>query len=308
VRQAHPPHRYRRRQAVGPIVTLLAVVTLFLFVTSPGLGREPTMGPTPEADTAIAAASEPPTRTSSPRGTSSGGTDSVARIAGLAANTTALRPAVLGIGPEPADPHRRAAPAKLEAVAVARLGRGLTAVVLGDSYTSGWNGAGIGSRGWPAVVGANRSWKIVNLSVPGTGFMNPGWTNQTIGSRVDATVRQKPQVVLVAGGHNDSRWSAAATSRAAVRTIARLHAALPNAAIVVIGPIWQNGSPPARCLILRDALRREAASIGALFIDPLAEHWFAGASHRYVGRDGLHPTNAGHAWLASRILADLAGI
>jgi lysophospholipase L1-like esterase len=114
--------------------------------------------------------------------------------------------------------------------------------------------------------------------------------------------------VLAAGAHNDSGWPAAATSRAAVRTILRLHAGLPDAVIVIIGPIWQNGSPPARCLILRDALRREAAAIGAVFIDPLAEHWFAGASHRYVGLDGLHPTNAGHAWLASRILVDLAGI
>jgi lysophospholipase L1-like esterase len=45
-----------------------------------------------------------------------------------------------------------------------------------------------------------------------------------------------------------------------------------------------------------------------VFIDPLAHHWFVGSSHRFIGPDGLHPTDAGHAWLASRILAALTGI
>jgi lysophospholipase L1-like esterase len=191
---------------------------------------------------------------------------------------------------------------------VSRLGPGAKAVFLGDSFTSGWSGAGIGSHGWPGLVGADRGWKIVNLAVAGTGYMNPGWTHQTIGSRVDAAIRQKPQVVVVAGGHNDSRWAAATTGRAAIRVIDRLHAALPDAAIVIVAPIWQDGSPPARCLALRDALRRKAAAIGAVFIDPLADRWFAGAGHRFIGPDGLHPTNAGHAWIANRILEQLAGI
>jgi len=196
----------------------------------------------------------------------------------------------------------------LEPTVVAGIGRGATAVFLGDSFTSGWNGAGLGSRGWPALVGAARGWKVVNLAVPGTGFINPGWTNQPLGSRISAAVRRDPAIVFVATGHNDSRWSTSATIAAAERDIDRLHAGLPDAMIVIVAPIWQDGSPPSRCLDLRDALRRKAAAIGATFIDPLAERWFAGASHRYIGSDGLHPTNAGHAWLAGRVLADLARI
>jgi lysophospholipase L1-like esterase len=207
-----------------------------------------------------------------------------------------------------ANRHHAVVLAQVEPAAVSRLGPGATAVFLGDSYTSGWNGAGIGSRGWPALVGADRGWKVVNQSVAGTGFMNPGWTDQRIGSQVDVAVRQKPQVVFVAGGHNDSRWPAATTSGAALSVIDRLHAALPDAVLVIIAPIWQDGSPPSRCLMLRDALRRKAIAIGAVFIDPLGEHWFAGTSHRFIGNDGLHPTDAGHAWLASRILADLTEI
>ncbi len=190
---------------------------------------------------------------------------------------------------------------------VSSIGSGATAVFVGDSYTSGWNGAGIGSHGWPALVGRARGWKTVNLAVAGTGFQNPGWTDQPIGSRLGAVVRASPDVVFVVGGHNDSRWSAASTGASADRLLGRLRAALPRVRIVVVGPIWQDGRPPARCLVLRDHLRRMAASIGAVFVDPLGEGWFAGAAHRWIGPDGLHPTDAGHRHIAERILAHLAG-
>ncbi len=48
-----------------------------------------------------------------------------------------------------------------------------------------------------------------------------------------------------------------------------------------------------------------AAAVGGIFIDPLAEGWFAGAAHRFIGPDGIHPTDAGHARIAARILARL---
>jgi lysophospholipase L1-like esterase len=184
---------------------------------------------------------------------------------------------------------------------------GSTAVFLGDSFTSGWNGAGLGARGWPRLVGADQEWQTVNLAVPGTGFINPGWTSQPIGSRVAEAIRRGPDVIVVAAGHNDSRWSAAATAKAADDVIDRLHVAAPDALLVIVAPIWQNDSPPQRCLALRDHLRRKAASIGAVFIDPLAGGWFGGASHRLIGPDGLHPTDAGHRFIADRVLVALVG-
>ncbi|HEU4674022.1 MAG TPA: hypothetical protein VFS32_14115, partial [Candidatus Limnocylindrales bacterium] len=57
--------------------------------------------------------------------------------------------------------------------------------------------------------------------------------------------------------------------------------------------------------VLRDALRREASSVGAVFIDPIAGGWLAGSSIRYIGPDGLHPTNAGHRHLAQLVLDGL---
>jgi lysophospholipase L1-like esterase len=184
---------------------------------------------------------------------------------------------------------------------------GSTAVFLGDSFSSGWNGAGLGARGWPRLVGAAVGWRTVNLAVPGTGFINPGWTSQPIGSRVGEAVRHEPDVIVIAAGHNDSRWSASATAKAADEVIDRLHAASPDALFVIVAPIWQDGNPPQRCLALRDHLRRKAASIDAAFIDPLADGWFSGPGHRLIGPDGLHPSNAGHQFIADRVLAGLGG-
>ncbi|HET9521329.1 MAG TPA: SGNH/GDSL hydrolase family protein [Candidatus Limnocylindrales bacterium] len=192
-----------------------------------------------------------------------------------------------------------------EPVVVIGPGAGSTAVFLGDSFTSGWNGDGVGGRGWPRIVGVARGWRTVNLAVAGTGFINPGWSKQPIGALVAKAVRQDPDVIVLAGGHNDSRWSVAATARAADDVIDRLQASAPDALLVVVGPIWQDGNPPRRCLALRDRLRDKAAAVGAIFIDPLADGWFSGRAHRHIGRDGLHPTDAGHQLIADRVLAVL---
>ena len=176
------------------------------------------------------------------------------------------------------------------------------AAFLGDSYTSGYNGAGYGRAGWPAIVSASLGLRPLNRAVPGTGFVNPGWTAQPIRTQVGAVIRADPRIVFLAGGHNDRRFSTAATRAAALAVIDRLRRALPDARLVVIGPIWSGDSAPASLLRLRDALRRKAAAVGAQFIDPIRGGWLAGAAKRYIGPDGLHPTNAGHRHIASMVL------
>ncbi|MEO8570071.1 MAG: SGNH/GDSL hydrolase family protein [Chloroflexota bacterium] len=180
-----------------------------------------------------------------------------------------------------------------------------TAVFLGDSYTTGYNGAGLGARGWPRLVSANHGWKTVNLAVAGTGFINPGWTGQAVGTQVSAAIRAKPAIVFIAAGHNDSRWSASSVAAAADKVIDRIHAALPGTTLVILAPIWPTGSPPSRCLTLRDHLRQKAVAVGAMFIDPLAEGWFAGSAEREIGPDGIHPTDAGHSRMATFVLRHL---
>lgn len=187
-------------------------------------------------------------------------------------------------------------------VMIPRQSGGSTAVFLGDSYTSGWLGVGIGADSWPRIVGANKGWRVVNLAVPGTGFKNPGWTNQPVLSRVALAIKLRPDVVVIAAGHNDSGWSQSSVATAGWLALHALHVRLPNALIVVVGPMWQDGNPPVWCRQLRDRLRGQTQRIGGVFIDPLAENWFGGDRHALIGSDGIHPTAAGYRFIARRFL------
>src|SRR4029453_17476855 len=93
------------------------------------------------------------------------------------------------------------------------------------------------ARGGPRLCSRPRDWRTVNLAVAGTGFKNPGWTGQPIGSLVANAVRQHPDLIVLAGGHNDSRWSTAATARAADAVIYRLRRAEPGDEPVIVAPL-----------------------------------------------------------------------
>jgi lysophospholipase L1-like esterase len=179
------------------------------------------------------------------------------------------------------------------------------AVFLGDSYTSGWRGVGEGSAGWPAILGAARHWTIYDLAVAGTGFVNPGWTSQPIGSQVGTAIRLQPGIVFVAGGHNDEDLATGPVTAAADSVLDGLARALPHAVLVVVGPIWPDGNPKATLVRLRDHLRARATDLGALFIDPIGSGWFAGGNARFIGPDGTHPTSLGYRRIARLVGAAL---
>ena len=298
--QAHPRHHRSRLLTVGRsgavvLVALMAAVgapTLSAFV-SPDGGHRPQASAGPAVTTNLSLAGS--RAAAAPSGTATPGpSDSAAPQASDEAAASAAASASSIPSPAAAPAARRA------------FGRGSRVVFLGDSYTSGWNGAGIGAHGWPRIVASARGWRAVNLAVPGTGFMDPGWTGQPVDSRVGRAIDDRPDVVVLAAGHNDFNWGRSATAAAADRVIMRIHRSLPHALLVVIGPIWQNGRPPAASVALRDHLRRTAAAVDAVFIDPIAERWFAGSRHALISADGIHPSDSGHRFMASRVLKDLA--
>ena len=305
--------------ALGPrtvVAISLVVATIASALTAPG----PASNHAVDGSVALAGSAEPPRAATTTAASATAVSSAAADIlAGISRGSTPIAPRAnprivqaelrsesTPVRPDIARPPIKATPPKPAAKALPKMPAGSTAVFLGDSFTSGWNGAGLGRHGWPAIVAASRGWRAVNRAVPGTGFLNPGWTNQPLASRVASTIRLKPDIVFVASGHNDSRWSASATADAADEAIRRLRRALPNAVFVIVAPIWQNGSPPQRAVILRDRLRTRAAAIGAIFIDPLADRWFAGSRPQLIGPDRLHPTDAGHRFMAGRVLAALA--
>ena len=111
-------------------------------------------------------------------------------------------------------------------------------------------------------------------------------------------VALKPGMVAVQGGHNDSGSPEAQVQAAARDVLSRLHAALPKAKIIVIGPIWPSGDVPQIERILEGDLKQIATAAGARFVDPIADGWFSGGYAKLIGSDGTHPTDAGHARIA----------
>jgi lysophospholipase L1-like esterase len=74
----------------------------------------------------------------------------------------------------------------------------------------------------------------------------------------------------------------------------------PGARLLVIGPPWPTADVPESVLRIRDILGAAARTAGATFVDPLAEGWFVGQPE-LIGADGVHPTDAGHAYMADKI-------
>jgi lysophospholipase L1-like esterase len=170
---------------------------------------------------------------------------------------------------------------------------------LGDSYTGGSNMNISGTASlYSTLLAAQFHFSVDNFGVGGTGFVAPGQTNQPFGVRVPDVVALQPDVVVVEGGHNDGTYPEAQVQAAARDVLSRLHAGLPKAKIIVIGPIWPSGDVPQIERNLDGDLRQLAASVGARFVDPIADGWFSEPYTKLIGSDGTHPTDAGHARIA----------
>ena len=220
-------------------------------------------------------------------------------------NVPAVAPAAIACPSPPSEPLSHTQPSVPAALPRSVATTRSVAAFLGDSYTTGYNGAGVGRAGWPAIVAASLGLRPRVRAVAGTGFVNPGWTGQPIRSRLPSVISADPRVVFLVGGHNDRRFNTTRSAKAAGAVIDRLHQALPTAILVVIGPIWADGNTPTSLRLLRDHLRRQATANGAIFIDPLRDGWFAGQAHRFIGPDGIHPTDAGHRHIAKLVLRAL---
>jgi lysophospholipase L1-like esterase len=78
----------------------------------------------------------------------------------------------------------------------------------------------------------------------------------------------------------------------------------------VIGPFWWTGTPDRDVVRVNRIVKTETAKLGVrYFLDPIDEHWITDRNRaELIGPDGVHPTVAGHAHIADRILADLHSV
>ena len=103
-------------------------------------------------------------------------------------------------------------------------------------------------------------------------------------------VAAHPDVVIIVGSRNDINERPQDITRR--RPPLRLDSPpATRAKILVVGPIWPGGAPPAMDDV-RTAVLRAAATDDVPFVDPITDRWFDDGQVGLIGSDGVHPNDA----------------
>jgi lysophospholipase L1-like esterase len=177
--------------------------------------------------------------------------------------------------------------------------------VIGDSYTTGGDLGGLGSKGW-----APQAWQLLSrqgmpvtadvAAEGGAGYGTRGNHGSVFEDLTADAVKSDDTLVVFFGSRNDQGVEPTQLSILAFGTYQLARRTAPSAKFLVIGPPWPTADPPEAVLKIRDALKYQAGVAGATFIDPIAAGWFVGRPE-LIGKDGVHPTDAGHAYMAEKI-------
>lgn len=174
------------------------------------------------------------------------------------------------------------------------------ALFIGDSYTAG--GGEVGAPYTFADLTCNEmGWVCAKDAQGGSGFIADGRVNDPsftpyIGRLARTAGNYRPEVVIVSGGRNDA--GGGGERQAAERYFTALRDAYPDAKVVALSPFWNDSHPPGPVVDVREAIRGAATRHGAVWVDTTG--WL---TPRLMGKDGVHPTLAGHRRLADRLLA-----
>lgn len=185
--------------------------------------------------------------------------------------------------------------------------------ILGDSYLEG-TGAVSEDRSMAMQLNTALGTLVANRSAGGTGYVSDGPFNRLpYRQRIDELLAADADIYLIEGGLNDYATiyergvSDLGDLRVAARKVfAGVRKGDPDAEVVVVGPFWPTGEPVDGILAIRDVIEAEADAAGVPFIDPLAEEWLTPQNtDRLIGPDGTHPNQAGHDYLADRLVASV---
>ncbi|MFW2512316.1 SGNH/GDSL hydrolase family protein [Demequina sp. SO4-13] len=188
-------------------------------------------------------------------------------------------------------PRASAAPSAVQAPEPTRV------VAVSDSYTAGSaEDSGAESR-WPASIG------VEPIATSGVGYVQGGAEGSFVA--LAGEIPAGATTVVFFGSRNDMSYGYDAVREGADAAFATALSIAPDATMIVIGPPWVDADPPAEILTVRDAVSDAASAVEATWVDPIAEGWFVD-DEQLIGSDGVHPTDAGHAFLAERISEILA--
>jgi lysophospholipase L1-like esterase len=177
---------------------------------------------------------------------------------------------------------------------------------VGDSYA-----AGVGSSkgvGYPELVCARLTWDCTVDAQGGTGFVANGHNNSPdfvpfVDRLEEDAARVTPDLVLIDGGRNDEREPPMTLVTAASAYVAQLRATYPEARFVFVVPTFLKPQTVNEARIGR-VLAQLADQQNGELIDPGGLEWVRSEAQgrSLIARDGVHPNDAGHAFVADRLV------
>jgi lysophospholipase L1-like esterase len=177
--------------------------------------------------------------------------------------------------------------------------------VVGDSYTTGTDEGGLGPKSWTALAWhtlAQRGVRVApDVAAEGrAGYAVPGDHDSIFEDLTARAVRPDDALVVFFGSRNDQGVDPALLADKVRDAFALARRFAPSAKFLVIGPPWPTADVPEPMLQIRDVLNAAARAAGATFVDPIGDRWFVDRPE-LIGPDGVHPTDAGHQYLADKI-------
>ncbi|HVR00058.1 MAG TPA: GDSL lipase [Mycobacterium sp.] len=198
------------------------------------------------------------------------------------------------------------APSAMRPVAILSLGSPVAHVaVVGDSYTTGTDEGGLGPRSWPAQAWQTLARQGVQVapdvaSEGRAGYAVLGDHGSDFEDLTARAVHPNDGLVVFFGSRNDQGVDAGLLAEKARSSFDLARRIAPSARLLVIGPPWPTADPPAEVLQVDDIISGQAAAVDAAYVDAIAEHWFVDRPD-LIGPDGVHPTDAGHEYMAEMI-------
>ena len=186
----------------------------------------------------------------------------------------------------------------------------LTVAFIGDSYTAG---SGVKpSEAWPALLGATRGWKVVNVARGGTGYLKSFTTGGQVACGNDVcpnylgmvpdAAAASPDVVIVSGGRNDGTKLTADLQQNITATYSAIRKGLPAAKIIGLSPILAADDTPSSFPEFKPAVKAAVEAVGGTYVD-LGSVF--GGHPELIGPDGVHPNGAGQKMLADAVAKHL---
>ena len=169
---------------------------------------------------------------------------------------------------------------------------GSRVTIVGDSIV---RGLGLEpGQAWPALVGDDLGWSVVNLGCDGGGFIEPGDCGVAVGDRAEEIADTRPDAIVLIASSNDLGWTPEEVADAMGPAVQAIAEASPSARLIALDSVWGPDPRPEDLNAYDAALVQAVDAAGGIALeypDPLRPDGL-------LAEDGVHPTAEGQVALA----------